>query len=126
MLGGAYRRIRPALGEFTRTIDVLGETFSGERMADHDRLAERLADTGNRWGCNDPRVNGTLWWYSASSTMVAALVTVLCAEGIAPIHSCNNSRARCTITGISEPCDPGGFCTTPLPAPRLWPPRTGR
>src|SRR5690606_19974303 len=76
LLGGAYRRIRPALGEFTRTIDVIGETFSGERMADHERLAERVADTGNRWGCNDPRVNGTLWWYSASSTMVAALCAV--------------------------------------------------
>ncbi|MGU3584657.1 (2Fe-2S)-binding protein [Rhodococcus sp. C26F] len=81
---GAYRRIRPVLGDFARTIDLFGETFSGERMADHDWLAERLADTGSRWGCSDPRINGTLWWYSASSTMVAASVTMLCAEGIAP------------------------------------------
>ena len=80
----AYRRIRSALGDFAHTIDLLGETFSGERLADHDWLAERIADTGNRWGCDDPRVNGTLWWYSASSTMVAAPVTMLCVEGIAP------------------------------------------
>src|SRR5690554_5197573 len=80
----AYRCNRPVLGDYARTIDQFGETFSGERMADHDGLAERLADTGSRWGCSDPRINGTLWWYSASSTMVAASVTMLCAEGIAP------------------------------------------
>ncbi|MBS9372279.1 (2Fe-2S)-binding protein [Rhodococcus sp. B50] len=83
-LDRAYRRIRPVLGDFAHTTDLFGETFSGERMADHDWIAERIADTGSRWRCGDPRINGTLWWYSVSSTMIAAPVAMLCTEGFAP------------------------------------------
>lgn len=83
-LGDAYRRVGAVLGDFAHTIDLIGETFSGERMTDHDWLAERIVDTGARWGCDDPRVNGTLWWYSASSTLVAAPVALLFTEGLVP------------------------------------------
>ncbi|WP_420749813.1 (2Fe-2S)-binding protein [Rhodococcus sp. O3] len=53
-------------------------------MTDGDWLAARVADTGARWSCNDPRVNGTLWWYSASSTLVAAPIFMLSTERRAP------------------------------------------
>ncbi|MFD4366199.1 (2Fe-2S)-binding protein [Rhodococcus sp. NPDC058521] len=55
-------------------------TFPAERMVDPEWMADRVADTGRRWGSTDARVNGTLWWYSASSTLTGipvatALVT---------------------------------------------------
>lgn len=49
-------------------------------MLDGEWLRARVDDTGRRWQCTDARVNGTLWWYSASSTIAfvaiaAAMVT---------------------------------------------------
>lgn len=38
-------------------------------LHDPEWLAQRVADTGRRWNCDDPRVNATLWWYSASSQL---------------------------------------------------------
>jgi len=83
-VAGAYRRLAPFLGEFACTIDLVNETFSGNRMTDGDWLAVRVADTGARWSSNDPRVNDTLRWYSASSTLVAAPIFMLSTEGRAP------------------------------------------
>lgn len=38
-------------------------------MTDPAWLQERIDDTARRWGSLDPRVNATLWWYAASSTI---------------------------------------------------------
>ena len=43
-------------------------------MRDGSWLAQRVRDTGVRWNCTDDRVNGTLWWYSASSTLAFVAV----------------------------------------------------
>lgn len=56
----------------------------GSVLADPRWLAGRVADTGLRWDCTDRRVNGTLWWYSASSTLVAAATAELLRTGTAP------------------------------------------
>jgi hypothetical protein len=80
-----YDRTRRALGDFAHTMDFSGfEVFSGELLTDRTWLADRVADTGVRWDCDDARVNGTLWWYSASSTLVAGAVAMLLTEGTAP------------------------------------------
>lgn len=56
----------------------------GTLLADPTWLAARVADTGRRWDCSNARINGTLWWYSASSTLVAGPVTALLMTGRAP------------------------------------------
>ncbi|MGW0021746.1 hypothetical protein ACWDUD_25810 [Rhodococcus sp. NPDC003382] len=96
-VAGAYRRLAPFLGEFVHTIDFVGETFSGNRMTDGDRVAARVADTGARWSCNDPRVNGTLWWYSASSTLVTAPIFMVSTEGRTPDP--HLEQPECTLRG---------------------------
>ncbi|MGW6695636.1 (2Fe-2S)-binding protein [Rhodococcus sp. NPDC054953] len=53
-------------------------------LTDADWLDARIADTGRRWTCRDRRVNGTLWWYSASSTLLAPATTGLLRAGVAP------------------------------------------
>ncbi|WP_435278091.1 hypothetical protein [Rhodococcus yananensis] len=83
--GAAYRRVTAALGEFAHTTDLTGhDEFPGLLLTDPEWLADRVADTGRRWGCDDARVNGTLWWYSASSTLVAAPLAMLLTDGLAP------------------------------------------
>lgn len=56
----------------------------GALLTDPGWLARRLADTGRRWDHDDRRVNGTLWWYSASSTLVATPLAMLLHRGVAP------------------------------------------
>lgn len=80
----AYAGIAGPLGEFARTIDLGPEVLPGSALTDPEWLAERVADTGRRWDHNDRRVNGTLWWYSASSSLVAAPLTMLLTAGVAP------------------------------------------
>jgi hypothetical protein len=60
------------------------ETMSGTLLTNPAWLADRVRDTGRRWGCANPRINGTLWWYSASSTLVADPILALLANGRAP------------------------------------------
>ncbi|TCN49265.1 hypothetical protein EV641_116114 [Rhodococcus sp. SMB37] len=92
----AYRRIRLVLGDFAHTVDLAGfDEFPGSLLTDPEWLAERVADTGVRWGCDDARVNGTLWWYSASSTLVAGSVAMLLTEGSAPDP--DPDRLRCAL-----------------------------
>jgi len=50
-------------------------------MCDRQWLADRVADTGRRWTCTDDRVNGTLWWYSASSTLAYIAVATAMVTG---------------------------------------------
>lgn len=64
-------------------IEPNAETFPAEVMASAEWMAERVADTGRRWGSADARVNGTLWWYSASSTLAGAPIATALATGVA-------------------------------------------
>lgn len=59
-------------------------TAPGTLLTEPDWLADRVADTGRRWDCANPRINATLWWYSASSTLVADSLVGLLATGQAP------------------------------------------
>ncbi|MDX2357514.1 (2Fe-2S)-binding protein [Dietzia sp. PP-33] len=83
-VAAVYAGIAAPLGEFARTIEHGSEVLPGTLLTDPGWLAERVADTGRRWVHDDPRVNATLWWYSASSTLVAAPLAMLLAEGVAP------------------------------------------
>ncbi|WP_009479437.1 (2Fe-2S)-binding protein [Rhodococcus sp. JVH1] len=57
-------------------------SFPAVRLTDPGWLADRVADT-RRWGSDDPRVNGTLWWYSASSTLTGIPIATALVTGVA-------------------------------------------
>lgn len=80
----AYSGVSDLLGDFVRTIEHGPEVLPGSVLTDPLWLARRVENTGRRWNHGDPRVNGTLWWYSASSTLVAAPLAMLLAIGRAP------------------------------------------
>lgn len=63
---------------------ALRRTLDGRLLVDERWLACRVTDTAARWGSHDARVNGTLWWYSASSILVAPAVAALVACGRCP------------------------------------------
>lgn len=79
-----YERVSGLLGDFARTVEHGPHVLPGSVLTDLRWLARRVEDTGRRWSHDDPRVNGTLWWYSASSTLVAAPLTMLLTAGISP------------------------------------------
>lgn len=58
--------------------------FPALSLCDAQWMSDRVADTGRRWDCSDSRVNGTLWWYSASSTLVAPRIGALVAGTAIP------------------------------------------
>ncbi|MCT2299836.1 (2Fe-2S)-binding protein [Dietzia cinnamea] len=83
-VAAAYANITTPLGEFARTIEYGPEVLPGTVLTDLQWLDRRIADTGRRWSHDDPRVNATLWWYSASSTLAAAPLAMLLSGGVAP------------------------------------------
>lgn len=83
-VAAGYAGIPGLLGDFVRTIEHGPEVLPGAVLTDPRWLARRVEDTGRRWNHDDPRVNGTLWWYSASSTLVAAPLAMLLGRGLAP------------------------------------------
>lgn len=83
-VAAAYSGITGPLGDFALTIEHGQRVLPGAVLSDPRWLAERVADTGRRWSHADARVNGTLWWYSASSSLVAAPLTMLLVAGNAP------------------------------------------
>jgi len=80
----AYASATAALGLFAATVEVDPNPLSGKLLTDTAWLTDRVADTGRRWNCTDSRTNGTLWWYSTSSTLVAAPLAMLLTTGQAP------------------------------------------
>lgn len=74
-------------------------TLHGPLLADPDWLTERVRDTGRRWDCPDARVNGTLWWYSASSTLVAEPLATLLTSGRAGDPSLESLRIALRTNG---------------------------
>ena len=83
-LTAAYTAAAAALGDFAPTVALESTDMPGELLTDPVWLADRVTDTGGRWACGDARVNGTLWWYSASSTLVAGPLAMLLGFGRAP------------------------------------------
>ncbi|AYJ47042.1 (2Fe-2S)-binding protein [Rhodococcus sp. P1Y] len=61
-------------------------------MLDTGWLRARVEDTGARWGCSDARVNGTLWWYSASSTLSFLAVATAMVTGEAADPALDGAR----------------------------------
>jgi hypothetical protein len=47
-----------------------GAVLPGTVLYDEVWLAGRVADTGRRWNCEQPRINAMLWWYSASGVLL--------------------------------------------------------
>lgn len=84
--------------EAAATVPGLAEYLQGpfdlpaSAMTDADWMRDRVADTGRRWDCSDARVNGTLWWYSASSTLAFLAVSTAMVTGTAADPSLNDSR----------------------------------
>lgn len=71
-------------------------------LTDPDWLDARVADTGRRWDCTDRRVNGTLWWYSASSTLLAQATADLLRTGLAPDPALEHGTASLRPDGYLD------------------------
>lgn len=84
LLTASYTAAARALGDFAAAVDREETCLPGDLLTDPVWLTERVADTGDRWACDDARTNGTLWWYSASSTLVAGPLAMLLESGRAP------------------------------------------
>jgi hypothetical protein len=82
----AYERVVAAIPSLRdATVPAPGAVeHPGSVLVDRDWLAARIADTGRRWACEDVRVSATLWWYSASSTLLSVPAAMLLATGLAP------------------------------------------
>lgn len=61
-------------------------------MLDADWMRARVEDTGTRWNCGDTRVNGTLWWYSASSTLSFVAIATAMVTGEAADPALDGAR----------------------------------
>lgn len=66
-------------------------------------LADRVADTGRRWDCDDARVNATLWWYSASHHLVQRTMAQLLRGG--PAHLPDVHRIALAPNGYIDHLD---------------------
>jgi ferric iron reductase protein FhuF len=79
----AYARAVAAVPELGALIAIPPDAapLPGPLLADAGWLAERVAVAGDRWRIADPRVIGTLWWYAASSTLLAPPVITLLVIG---------------------------------------------
>ncbi|MDG3016626.1 hypothetical protein [Speluncibacter jeojiensis] len=71
-------RVPGLAASFTPT----GRRSAGSVLTDRQWLAARVADTSRRWAGAEGRVSGTLWWYSASSTLLGASLGVRLACGV--------------------------------------------
>lgn len=66
-------------------------------MLDVDWMRERVREVGALWGCADDRVDGTLWWYAASSTIAFAPIATALVTGRAVDPRLDD--ARCFLRG---------------------------
>lgn len=77
---------------FFESLEAYPDTVPATVMTDADWLATRVADTARRWGSDDARVNGTLWWYSASSTLTGIPLGTGMVTGFAADPALDSSR----------------------------------
>ncbi|SNT49103.1 (2Fe-2S)-binding protein [Rhodococcoides kyotonense] len=75
-------------------------------MLDSAWIRARVDDTGRRWDCDDDRVNATLWWYSASSTLAFVAVATSMVTGRAADPALETSTCFLRANGYL-----GGVCT---------------
>lgn len=61
-----------------------GGAIPGTLLTDDAWLAERVTDTCRRWGLDDARTGGTLWWYSASAILLERAPALLLSGSGAP------------------------------------------
>ncbi|MCJ0907247.1 (2Fe-2S)-binding protein [Rhodococcus sp. ARC_M6] len=86
-----YARMAAAV-PFFEGLDAYPETVPAELMTELDWMSARVADTARRWGSDDDRVNGTLWWYSASSTLAGIPLGTGLVTGFAADPSLRDGR----------------------------------
>lgn len=79
-----YAETGAAVPELDALVAARGDELDGGMLLDALWLRRRLTDTAVRWDNADPRVNATLWWYSASSTLVAPVIASLVVCGRCP------------------------------------------
>ncbi len=53
----------------------------GSLLLDEEWLSGQVRDTGTFYGCTEPRLNATLWWYSASAVLLGPAVHELALLG---------------------------------------------
>lgn len=107
-----YTRVRPMLGRWAERVRIdegdghgplgdpaPGPALSGQMLVDRDWLADRVADTVARWDCPDLRTAGTLWWYSASVTVVVAWPAAALTGADGPDMDPRHLRGRLTGYG---------------------------
>ncbi|MGB3372804.1 MAG: hypothetical protein WBA81_19455 [Rhodococcus sp. (in: high G+C Gram-positive bacteria)] len=87
-------------------------------MLDTDWMRARVVETGKRWNCADARVNGTLWWYSASSTLAFVAVATVMVTGEAADPTLEDARCFLRSNGYL-----GGVVTDRTIAAELLPER---
>ncbi len=90
-VAGIYARMALAV-PFFDNLSAYPDTVPAVLMTDPQWLAARVADTAERWGSADSRVNGTLWWYSASSTLTGIPIGTGMVTGFAADPSLNGGR----------------------------------
>lgn len=76
-----YARAVAAVPELATLTAAGSPSYDAVVLTDPGWLAERVADAARLWSVPDRRVVGTLWWYSASSVLVAPPVTTLLVAG---------------------------------------------
>ncbi len=97
-------------------MDDRNDGVPGLALHDPVWLAERVTDTSRRWGCDDARVAGTLWWYSASVVLTREALRMLLVEGTAPAPDPRRMTLRLTEYGYlrsvhydGPPCDADAY-----------------
>ena len=90
-VAGIYARMAVAV-PFFDNLSAYPDTVPAVLMTDPQWLAARVADTAERWGSADSRVNGTLWWYSASSTLTGIPIGTGMVTGFAADPSLDGGR----------------------------------
>ncbi len=78
-LDGVYARACAAVPELAAF--VAPGSLPGAVLADPRWLDDRVTAAADKWSVADRRAVGTIWWYSASSTLLAPPVTTLVVAG---------------------------------------------
>lgn len=82
----AYARTAAALPPVRGLVNAPANALElrGEKLVDPTWLGSRVSQTARIWRCDDARVPATLWWYSASSALLAVPAAMLLSTGLAP------------------------------------------
>jgi len=70
-VAAVYARATAAVPELATLIAPGTPALPGTVLSDAGWLADRLSDAARLWAVENRRVIGTLWWYAASSTLLA-------------------------------------------------------